>query len=214
MTGITPRPSTYLEIENFYSIQCRKGGFFLKTYLNVVWEDIIENKEVIVLLSLVWLILFENITVLIVLSGILMSVLVVLFTDRFLLKGNYEHAYMIPLGTLIKYTILLVYEIYLAGIDVIPNILTGKADVQIITCQTELKDELSIDILANSITLTPGTVTVEKKGQTLQVLALNAPAEDEDPRAVIPLSLEKVLLKYEEKTSGKPEDANRRKKDN
>lgn len=185
----------------------------MKTYLNVVWEDIVENKEVIVLLSLVWLILFEDITAFIVLSGILMSILVVLFTDRFLLKGNYEHSYMISLGTLAKYTVLLVYEIYLAGMDVIPNILTGKADVQIITCETKLKDELNIDILANSITLTPGTVTVEKKGTTLQVLALNAPAEGEDPRSVIPESLENVLLKYEKRASGDREDANRRKKD-
>ncbi|SDJ61323.1 Na+/H+ antiporter subunit E [Alkalibacterium thalassium] len=175
----------------------------MKTHMNELWEDIVDNKEVIILLSLVWLILFEQFTIGVALSGVLMSILVVIFTDRFLLKGNYEHSYMIGLGTLAKYVFRLIIEIYLAGIDVIPNIISGKADVQIITCQTKLTDELLIDILANSITLTPGTVTVEKKGSTLQVLALNAPGVGDDPRVVIPLKLEDILLRYEETLDGK-----------
>lgn len=174
----------------------------LRAYLRVIWEDLIENKEVVLLLSFVWIILFEGISVGIVLSGVVLSILVVLFTDRFLLKGNYEHAYMIPIGTLLKYIFQLIYEIYLAGIDVIPAILTGKAKIEIITCQTTLKNELLIDILANSITLTPGTVTVEKKGRMLKVLALNPPAEDGDPREVIPIRLENTLLHYEKKADG------------
>ncbi|MCD8506063.1 MAG: Na+/H+ antiporter subunit E [Alkalibacterium thalassium] len=174
----------------------------MKTYMNALWEDIVDNKEVIILLSLVWLILFEQFTIGVALSGVLMSILVVVFTDRFLLKGNYEHSYMIGLGTLAKYVFRLIIEIFLAGIDVIPNIISGKADVQIITCQTKLTDELLIDILANSITLTLDS-TVEKKGSTLQVLALNAPGVDDDPRVVIPLKLEDILLRYEETLDGK-----------
>ena len=168
-----------------------------------MWEDLIENKEVIIILSIVWVVLFEQFSVLTFLVGLLMAILVVLFTDRFLLKGNYEHSYMIGLGTLIKYGFRLLYEIIVAGIVVIPNIITGKADVQIINCKTKLTDELLIDILANSITLTPGTVTVEKSGSHLRVLALNAPAKDEDAREVIPLYLEGMLLRYEEKIDGK-----------
>lgn len=174
----------------------------MKPYLNIVWEDIVENKEVIVLLMLVWIILFEDFNLLIFLSGIVISILVVLFTDRFLLKGNYEHSYMIGLKTLVRYSVVLTYEIYLAGIDVIPNILTGKADIKMIKCDTKLTNELLIDILANSITLTPGTVTVEKRGSKLLVLALNSPKEDEDPRDVIPIRLENILLKYEQKENG------------
>lgn len=174
----------------------------MKTYMSALWEDIVDNKEILILLSLVWLILFEELTIFTVVSGIISSVVVLVFTDRFLLKGNYEHSYMIGLGTLAKYAFRLFVEIFLAGMDVVPNIITGKADVQIITCETILTDELLIDILANSITLTPGTVTVEKKGSTLQVLALNAPAIDEDPRAVIPLKLEDILLRYEKSLGG------------
>ncbi|MDZ7835925.1 MAG: Na+/H+ antiporter subunit E [Alkalibacterium sp.] len=175
----------------------------MKTYIKTMWEDLVENKEVIIILSIVWVVLFEQLSLLTFLVGLFMAVLVVLFTDRFLLKGNYEHSYMIGLGTLVKYAFRLLYEIIVAGIVVIPNIITGKADVQIINCETKLTDELLIDILANSITLTPGTVTVEKSGSHLRVLALNAPAKDEDAREVIPLYLEGMLLRYEEKIEGK-----------
>ena len=60
------------------------------------------------------------------------------------------------------------------------------------------------NLLANSITLTPGTVTADKKGSTLKILALNAPGEMENPRnELIPLRLEEILLNYESKIDGK-----------
>ncbi|SFC51922.1 multicomponent Na+:H+ antiporter subunit E [Alkalibacterium subtropicum] len=175
----------------------------MKTYIKTMWEDLVQNKEVIIILSVVWVVLFEELSFATLFVGLLMAVLVVLFTDRFLLKGNYEHSYMIGLFTLFKYALRLLVEIIMAGIDVIPNIITGKADVQIIQCETKLKDELLIDLLANSITLTPGTVTVEKSGSQLRVLALNAPAKDEDARDVIPLKLEAILMHYESTIEGK-----------
>lgn len=176
----------------------------MKANINLFWEDIIDNKEIIFVLSITWVILFEKVTAPIILSAIILSVLVVVFTDRFLLKGNYEHSYMIGLGTLIHYSARLVYEIYLAGLGVIPTIISGEVDVQLVEIETKLTDELLIDILANSITLTPGTVTADKKGSTLKILALNAPGEMENPRnELIPLRLEEILLNYESKIDGK-----------
>lgn len=176
----------------------------MKANINLFWEDIIDNKEVIFVLSITWVILFEKVTAPIILSAIILSVLVVVFTDRFLLKGNYEHSYMIGLGTLIHYSARLVYEIYLAGLGVIPTIISGEVDVQLVEIETKLTDELLIDILANSITLTPGTVTADKKGSALKILALNAPGEMENPRnELIPLRLEEILLNYESKIDGK-----------
>ncbi|MER2063633.1 MAG: hypothetical protein ABS873_03220, partial [Alkalibacterium sp.] len=60
----------------------------MKTYIKNMWEDLVQNKEVIIILSIVWVVLFETVSILTFLIGLLMAVLVVLFTDRFLLKGN------------------------------------------------------------------------------------------------------------------------------
>ncbi len=52
----------------------------------------------------------------------------------------------------------------------IPVILTGKADPKIIEISTSLESDFLISVLANSITLTPGTITVDVRGQKLWVL--------------------------------------------
>lgn len=166
-------------------------------------RDIVDNKEVIILLTIIWIILFEYITPFIFISGVIISIIVVLFTDQFLLKGNYEHSYVIGIGTLIRFGFRLIVEIYLAGIGVIPTIISGDANVEIVHVETKLKDELLIDMLANSITLTPGTVSVDKIGNQLLILNLNAQQPGEDRMELIPLRLEKILLDYEEKIDGK-----------
>jgi multisubunit Na+/H+ antiporter MnhE subunit len=168
-----------------------------------LWQDVLDNKEVILLLTVIWVILYEHFSLFILISGLLISILVVLFTDQFLLKGNYEYSYVIGYGTLIRYISRLIVEIYRAGIGVIPTIIKGDADVEMVRVETKLTDELLIDILANSITLTPGTVSVEKLGNQLLILNLNAQGPNEERRELLPLRLEKILLDYEAQVDGK-----------
>lgn len=185
----------------FLSFKKIERSFTLKA--REYWQELIDNKELIILLTIIWIILYENFTIFILISGMFIALFVVLFTDRFLLKGNYEHSYVIGFGTLLKYVGRLVVEIYLAGIGVIKTIIKGNANVEIVHVETKLKDELLIDILANSITLTPGTVSVEKLGSQLLILNLNAQGPGEDRRDLIPLRLEEILLEYEENIEGK-----------
>lgn len=175
----------------------------MKSLINTIWHDIVENKEVIILLTVVWIILFEQVSIFVVVTGLIASFLVTEFTDRFLLKGNYEHSYVIGLGTLVKYVIRLIWEIFVAGIQVIPAILTGKTDVYVVTVPTKLKDELLVDLLANAVTLTPGSVTLDKKGSDLQVLCLNPEFDEEGKADLLPTVIEDILLAYEDKIEGK-----------
>ena len=171
--------------------------------MKTIWTDFVENKEIILILTIAWIILFEEISLFVILTGVVAAFLVTEFTDYFLLKENYEHSYVIGLGTLIKYVGRLLYEIYVAGISVIPSIFTGKADVQIIRTKTKLTDELLIDLVANAITLTPGSVTVNKKGRNLYVLALNLDIPEEGKPELIPVVIEDILYDYENKIDGK-----------
>lgn len=182
----------------------------MKNIISFVRKEISSNIEVLVLLFLTWIVLFEEITPFVLITGIFMSVLVVIFTDQFLLRGTYDEEYMIGLWSMAKYSIMLIYEIFVAGIGVIPNIISGESDVKYVTCETKLDDDFLIDILANSVTLTPGTVTAEKHGKTLRVLALDAPELDEDPREALPMRLESILLDYETKKSKKIQKAGKK----
>ena len=78
---------------------------------------------------------------------------------------------------LILYSIWLLWEITLANIEVMKLVMQPKVikaiDPQIITFETTLKSDFARFLLANSITLTPGTVTIKIEGDTYYVHALS-----------------------------------------
>lgn len=177
----------------------------LKNAFQTIKYEVKSNWEVLILLFVMWLILFEEVNLFVLVTGLTLPIAVILFTDRFLLQGNYYDQYMIGLGQTVKYFIALIVEIFIAGWGVIPNIIKGESNVSIVTCETKLTDEFLIDILANSVTLTPGTVTIEKKGSTLRILALDSESLDEQPREALPLKLEDMLLEFEAANKAKEE---------
>jgi len=61
----------------------------------------------------------------------------------------------------IAYFIVLIVEIIKATIDVATRTLNGKVEPVIVEIETELKRPVSQVILANSITLTPGTLSID-----------------------------------------------------
>lgn len=61
----------------------------------------------------------------------------------------------------IVYFIVLIFEILKATIDVASRTLTGKVEPVVVEIKTELKRPVSQTILANSITLTPGTLSID-----------------------------------------------------
>lgn len=180
-------------------------GNWLKNAFRIIKEEVRSNIEVMVLLFIMWIILFEEINLFVLLTGLTLPIAVIIFTDKFLLQGNYEDEYMLGITQMLHYAYATVIEIFIAGWGVIPNIINGQSDVAIVTCETKLEDEFLIDILANSVTLTPGTVTIEKKGKVLRILALDSEGLEDNPREALPLKLEELLLKFEAKKKAKEE---------
>ncbi|MDO5851754.1 MAG: monovalent cation/H+ antiporter subunit E [Methanobacteriaceae archaeon] len=74
----------------------------------------------------------------------------------------------------IEYFIVLVVEIIKAVLDTSKCSIEGNIDPVVIDIKTELKRPISQTILANSITLTPGTLTIDldSENQILKVSAL------------------------------------------
>ena len=61
----------------------------------------------------------------------------------------------------IAYFIVLIIEIFKAELDVVKMVLNGKVEPAVVEIKTELKRPISQTILANSITLTPGTLSID-----------------------------------------------------
>lgn len=98
-------------------------------------------------------------------------------------------------GRLIRFWTFLAKEIVLANIDVARRILAGRSAIspRTFTLRMPQKTDLGRTIYANSITLTPGTVSMRMEGNDLLVHALTQETADD-------LSAERMARKV-------PEDA-------
>ncbi len=84
----------------------------------------------------------------------------------------------------IVYFVVLIIEIIKATFDVTLRVIDGKIDPVVIEIDTKLKRPISQVILANSITLTPGTLSVDLDSENrILKVAIITPREKE---AIIP----------------------------
>lgn len=145
---------------------------------------------------IVWCILYEGISFVLAGTGLLLGVLAALFANSFLMTHQLKSAYRINIPMLVVFFCVLIYRIYKAGVLAIPIIITGKTNTGIIDIKIDVPEGLASTMLANAITLTPGTVTIDKRGQTLKVLWLNMTTKDSVEAAkIINGPLEKILNK-------------------
>lgn len=84
----------------------------------------------------------------------------------------------------IAYFIVLIWEIIKSTLSMCGVICKGSYNPQVINIEIELKREISQTFLANSITLTPGTLTVDldSENQILKVAVITP----RDAKDVIP----------------------------
>jgi len=80
------------------------------------------------------------------------------------------------------YIIVLLWEIIKANLDVAYRIIHPKMPIKpgIVVIKTSLKSDIAKMILANSITLTPGTFTLDVIGNELLIHWINVKTEDID----------------------------------
>ena len=119
---------------------------------------------------------FETLTVV---FGFVSALLVLFLTKRMKLLD--EESWPIPImNKLPKYWLWLFWEITKSNIDVAWRILSPNLPIQprVFEIDLPLQSDLGRVIYANSITLTPGTVTTNLGGRTIEVHALSSQSEE------------------------------------
>ena len=114
-------------------------------------------------LFILWVVLNGRITLEICLFGVVISAALCLFSRKYLGYGQTHHAHPFRFaGLLIEYLLILIVEIIKANVAVVRIGFARKLnfDPVLVYFTTDLKKDTSRVILANSITLTPGTITV------------------------------------------------------
>lgn len=149
----------------------------------------------LLLFFVVWLIFNGAITTEIVLFGIVISALMFAFICKFM---DYSIKKEIKLymrsGYFLVYIMVLIKEIIKANVAVMKLIVSGREVVEpvMVTFKTTLHSKLARVILANSITLTPGTITVSLDNDELIVHCLDKSLSEGMDDSVFVKMLEKL----------------------
>ncbi len=128
------------------------------------------------LLLLLWIVFNGRITVEIVIFGILIALAVSLFASRFLgYSFKREFAILKCLPDFLLYLLILVFEIIKANFVLVGMIFKGSKALSPAICHfhTKLRSNIARTILADSITLTPGTITVSMRDDEFYVHCLD-----------------------------------------
>ena len=130
----------------------------------------------LLLFFLAWIVFNGNVTTEIVIFGIVISAAVFAFICKFMdYSLKKEKQFYRKSFVFVKYIAILIKEIVLANLTVSHMILTSKEVMEpvLVKFRTSLKTETARVLLANSITLTPGTITVSLEEDELLVHCLD-----------------------------------------
>lgn len=107
----------------------------------------------------------------ILISGLIASLAMTLFTSSVVYDQSGFKFQNISLWLLVRYLFVLIFEIFKSSISYILIIFNQRFEVVVFDLVLSFRDPIKVAMVANSITLTPGTVSVDVNEQTITVMA-------------------------------------------
>ncbi len=145
-------------------------------------------------IAVVWIVWNGSLTLYTAVQGLVLAVITLVVTNRFLLKDSYPRRYQISVITFLRFLGILLVEIYRSGVHAIYVTVTNRINIGIIDLPTSIDDPLRGVMVASAITLTPGTVTIDYDRRRFKVVWIDCPTTDPDEAGeMIKGSFERVL---------------------
>ena len=134
------------------------------------------------IILILWLALTSSLSIHEVAIGCVVSLVVSLLGARIYSRLGFPTLTVRRILFLIGYIAVLSWEIVKANIDVAYRVLHPRMPINpgIVVIRTSLKSDIARLILANSITLTPGTFTLDVVGDKLLIHWIDVKAKDVD----------------------------------
>lgn len=154
------------------------------------------GNMLLVLLAL-WIVFNGRLTLEVFLFGLVLSSALTWFSWKFLgYSPGVELTALRILPGALGYLWLLIKEIVKSNLTLLSYVYGRKKELkpQLVTFSTPLKTGLGRNVLSNSITLTPGTITAMQEGDKLTVHCLDAALAE----GIEELDFQKQLQKIEE----------------
>jgi multicomponent Na+:H+ antiporter subunit E len=139
-----------------------------------------DTVHLFLVLFITWLMLTSSLHWQEVATGALLSLALALFLARSYARLGLPPISLVRLWRLGVYFLVVFVEVVKANIDVAYRVLHPKLPINpgIVVIKTELSQDVAKVLLANSITLTPGTFTLDIIGDTLLVHWIDVKSED------------------------------------
>ncbi|UOQ46309.1 Na+/H+ antiporter subunit E [Halobacillus salinarum] len=132
-----------------------------------------------IIIAVMWMFLSESYSFSTFVVGYLLGIALLFALRRFIP----DSFYMVRVWKVIKLILLFIRELILANLDIVKLVYKPKLDIEpgIFALPTELTSNWEITLLANLITLTPGTlsIAVSEDHQTIFVHAMDVPDVEE-----------------------------------
>ncbi len=130
-----------------------------------------KNIVFFVILMIFWLVLTFSVSMANILVGAIASLITVLLFGRFFVGNTVKFFQPLRYFWLIVFLFIFIWECLKANFDVAYRVLHPKMPIKpgIVKVKLELKSDIAKVILANSITMTPGTISVDLVGDVLYV---------------------------------------------
>ena len=128
----------------------------------------------VILTYIFWILLTFSFSIENLVMGLFVALVVSFISSRFLFSE--VHAKILnPIrwARFISYIFVWIYYAIVAHLDVMYRIVTGRINPVVVKLPTKMKTDIGKTLLANSITLTPGTVTLWTEKNNLYVHCLN-----------------------------------------
>ena len=119
----------------------------------------------------VWLLFTASFELFSMAAGLLGSVLIAGLTyDVVIAQHQANLNFFLPRPiALLLYFFIIVFYLYQSSVKMLVGIVTGRANPRIVHFRTRLRSDMARMALANSITLTPGTITLDLNDDHLTV---------------------------------------------
>ncbi|PYZ94211.1 Na+/H+ antiporter subunit E [Salipaludibacillus keqinensis] len=144
-------------------------------------------------LAFIWMLLRNEYTMIEFALGYIVGLALLYVLRRFLHFDFYFRRVI----AVFKLLILFLYKLILSNVDMIKIVLSPKMDIQpgIIAVPTKLRTDWEVTLLANLISLTPGTLTMNfsENGRTLYVHSIHVPDKEEAIKEIHD-SFEKAIM--------------------
>jgi len=126
--------------------------------------------------SLIWCILRESFSLMTLLTGLGLGMAAVLSSRFFLLPKTREAipSEGVPFKSLL-FPFCLLFSIFQSGFKIIRLYFRGHTHIGLVKLKTGYSSPFINFLLANAITLTPGTVTLDMESDELTVLSIDRP---------------------------------------